>query len=189
MLVVAILALLVGFLAWRFPVAPPGVPPAPATVNSADTPAPVTSSPADSRTPSEARIGRTNVVTVGLLGRQPVDIAIGIEYVGDSGFLFDLFAGDEVGPGSTVTLEDGTTITYDTAYMTKGFDATQWISLALQIPGAVVSAAVVVGWLMKHGPSRERVKKTTIERTVVEFDEGEIRRVIEEKIEESENEG
>jgi hypothetical protein len=55
MVVVAILTLLVAFLAWRFPVAPPAAPP-PATVQNVDTPAPATSTVG----PRSGAVGREN---------------------------------------------------------------------------------------------------------------------------------
>lgn len=104
---------------------------------------------------------------------------------GGPDFLPDLFVTYAVRPGSQVTLDDGSTIEYEGADELRSADATDVIMLVLNIPHAVVDTALIVSCLIKHGPRREHVKTITINRHIVEYSEGDIRRVIDEIVEES----
>lgn len=101
---------------------------------------------------------------------------------GGPNFLPALFGTKEVIPGSRVTLDDGSTITYEDAHELRSVDANTVIMLVIGIPGAVVSATRIASWLVRRGPKREAVATMTINRLIVEYDEGEIRRVIDETI-------
>jgi len=117
-----------------------------------------------------------------------MDPTVRIEFDGNTGFWFELFGQDEVGPGTSVELEGGVRLTYTDAYIAKGIDAANWIEIALMIPPAAVSAAAIARTiaerLVRRGPEPDKVRRVEIQRRTVEFEEGEIRRVIEELIRE-----
>jgi hypothetical protein len=111
------------------------------------------------------------------------ELRIRIEYVGAPDFWFDLLPdSDVVGPGATADMGEGATLTYSDAFMGKGADVLQWVELALQIPNALVSIGLIAHWLITRGPKPDQVRGVTIEREKVEYSEGEIVRVIREKI-------
>jgi hypothetical protein len=114
------------------------------------------------------------------------DVPIEIFVRGGPNFLPALLDTSDVRPGSKVILDDGSTITFEGADELRAADASAVIMLVLTIPPAVVDTALIVSWPIKHGPRREHVKTFTINRHIVEYgDEGEIRRVIDEAIEET----
>jgi hypothetical protein len=98
-------------------------------------------------------------------------------------FLPDLFGTDEVRAGSQVTLDDGSTITFEGADELRSASISDVIMLLLAIPPSVLSAMEIASRLKGRGPKRDAIETLTIDRQIVEFDEGEIRRVIDEKIE------
>jgi hypothetical protein len=100
-------------------------------------------------------------------------------------FLLDLFDTDRVSTGSLVTLDDGSTITYAGHHEIRSAGAADVIMIVLGIPAAVLSATEIASRLVKRGPKRDAVETLTINRHIVEYDEGEIRQVIDEIIEES----
>jgi len=144
----------------------------------------------DSAWPSRLSAG-CMLVTMRLFrseGSGQVEPIIRIEFEGGTAFWFDLFGQDEVGPGTSVKLEGGVLLTYTGAYIGKGIDAASWIEIALMIPPAIVSTAVVAKTiadrLVSRGPQPGNVRRLEIQRRTVEFEQGEIRRVIEETIRE-----
>jgi hypothetical protein len=111
-------------------------------------------------------------------------IRIEIDTTGPN-FLPELFDAEEVKEGAHVTFDDGSMITYAEKQEMRSIDAGVVIVIVLSIPGAVVSTKKIVSWLMKRGPKPEHVDTVLVDRHIVEYNEGEIQRVIDELIQES----
>lgn len=82
--------------------------------------------------------------------------------------------------GSTAELPGGAVLIFRGLEMQKALDFPETIELALSF-GSGVASSLVASWL--YDKIRGRASKLRIERTEVQIDEGEIKRIIMEKIE------
>jgi hypothetical protein len=82
----------------------------------------------------------------------PAAILVQVEIFIGSGpnFLPALFGTSDVLPGSRVTLDYGSTITFQDAHELRSVDANTVIMLVLGIPTAVVSASTIASWLLPN---------------------------------------
>lgn len=85
-------------------------------------------------------------------------------------------------PSNPVPIGDGVTVTWEVPmYNSAGIP--KMVDIAVQVLEAVpagVAANIVTNWIM--GRFKERAEKVVVERQEIEFDEGKLKRVIQETI-------
>ena len=98
----------------------------------------------------------------------------------DGSLAFDLLGKSQVCAGDIIDLEQGVSLTYKGTYGRKALGFPEIIMLSAYIPTGI-AAGVLANWLW--GKLRGRnITQIEIDRTTVEFEKGEIKRVIHEKI-------
>jgi hypothetical protein len=78
-------------------------------------------------------------------------------------------------------LPEGVRLEYQHSIGYKDLDIPNTIVFVLSLPSGIVSVGTITAWL--HRKLKGRATKLTIDRTEVEIEEGEIKRVLQEKIE------
>ena len=94
--------------------------------------------------------------------------------------VFDLLGKSSVTQNDEIQISDQIKLRYAGSYERKGLDFLAIIYFAVSISSSV-GASVFASWLYDKLKGK-RIKKFIIERTEIELDEGEIKRIIEEKL-------
>lgn len=103
--------------------------------------------------------------------------------------LFGLFESDSVGPGTSLTLRHGATLTLSDSLLRKSVDAGTVILIILTIPSTVEAVVELAERLTTRGPRPETVRRATLDRETVEFTKGELVRAIREHMVLEEDDG
>jgi len=98
----------------------------------------------------------------------------------DGSLAFDLLGKSQVCTGDIIDLDQGVSLTYKGTYMRKALGFPEIIMLSASIPIGI-AAGVLANWLWEKLRGRN-ITQIEMDRTTVEFEEGEIRRVIHEKV-------
>ena len=99
----------------------------------------------------------------------------------DRKLCFDLMGNPKpLGPGAKAAISDDVTVTLGSMSIRKGFGVPETITLVVEFTSGV-GASLVAAWL--YNKLRGRSEKVRIERTEIQLDEGQIKRIITEKIE------
>lgn len=101
----------------------------------------------------------------------------------DTRLVFKLLSCNQACVGDVIDVGQGVSLTYDGTYGRKGLGFPEIIMLSASFPSAVATG-LLANWLWKKLRGQE-ITQIEIDRTIVEFNEGEIKRVIREKIKES----
>jgi len=101
----------------------------------------------------------------------------------DRELAFKLLGKSQICAGDVIDVGQGVFLIYDGRYGRKAMDFPEIIMLSASLPSAV-AARVLANWLWQKLKG-QKITQIEIDRTIVEFDEGEIKRVIQEKIRES----
>ena len=99
----------------------------------------------------------------------------------DEHLLESLFGQAEIGEGQSIEIAEGIAMTYERSVIRRGFGSPEVITLALSFPVGV-SASFIAAWIYDKLKGT-KVERIFVDRTEVQFDEGSIKKVIEEKIE------
>ena len=101
-------------------------------------------------------------------------------YTHDNRLAFDLLGKSQAHAGDLIELGQGVSLSYKGTSIRKALGFPEIIMLSASIPTGVV-AGILANWLWEKLKDR-KVTKIEIDRTTVELDKGEIKRVIEERI-------
>ncbi len=98
----------------------------------------------------------------------------------DRSLASNLLGKSEICAGDVIDVGQGVLLTYNGTYARKALDFPEVIMLSVSIPAAT-AARILANWLWEKLRGRS-ITQIEIDRTTVEFNEGEIKRVIQEKI-------
>ena len=97
----------------------------------------------------------------------------------DKHFDFDVLGSRRISAGDSVEVAPGARLVWQGSIGYKAFGEPSWATYLLEIAGAV-PAGVIAAWL--YHKLKGRALRMTIDRTEVEIEEGEIKKVIQERI-------
>jgi hypothetical protein len=100
-------------------------------------------------------------------------------YTHDRSLAFDLLGKSQACTGDIIELDQEASLTYKGTYMRKASGFPEVVMLIASIPTSI-AAGIIANWLWEKLKGRS-VTQIEIDRTIVEFEEGEIKRVIHEK--------
>jgi hypothetical protein len=106
------------------------------------------------------------------------DIEISVE-THDKRLSFDLLDSRSISAGNGVEITPGAQLVWTGGIGRKAFGEPEWLTFLLQI-AAGVPVTVVSAWLYQK--LKGRAQRMSINRTEIEIDEGEIKRIIQEKM-------
>jgi hypothetical protein len=98
----------------------------------------------------------------------------------DRSLAFDLLGKSQLRAGDVIGLGQGVFLTYEGTYARKALGFPEIVMLSASIPTGV-AAGIIANWLWEKLRGRN-ITQIEIDRTMVEFEEGEIKRVIHEKV-------
>jgi len=105
-----------------------------------------------------------------------IDIEI---YTKDNSLIFDLLRKKSAKRGDIITISEDVKFVYKGTLTHFAVDVPSIIHATIEIGGSI-AIGIVSAWL--YDRLKGRAEKIKIDRTVIEVEEGEIRRIIEEKI-------
>lgn len=97
----------------------------------------------------------------------------------DRSLAFDLLGKGQARTGDVIELDQGASLAYEGTYVRKALGFPEIVMLSASIPTGV-AAGIIANWLWGKLKGRN-ITQIEIDRTTVEFEEGEIKRVIYEK--------
>ena len=101
-------------------------------------------------------------------------------YTNEKRLAFDLLGKSKAQAGYMIELGQGASLTYKGTYIRKALGFPEIIMLSASIPTGI-AAGILANWLWEKLRG-QNITQIDIDRTTIELDEGEIKRVILEKI-------
>lgn len=98
----------------------------------------------------------------------------------DRSLAFDLLDKSQARTGDVIQLDQGVSLAYEGTYVRKALGFPEIVMLSASIPTGI-AAGILANWLWEKLRGRN-ITQIEIDRTTVEFEEGEIKRVIYEKV-------
>ena len=98
----------------------------------------------------------------------------------DSNLASDLLGRSHVHAGDEIELDHGVSLTYKGSQVQRSFGLPEIVMLSVAIPTGIV-AGIFANWLWEKLKNHSIVR-IEIDRTTVEFEEGEIKRAIHERV-------